>query len=229
MVTVGKRATLWIYDLMIAMRNMEKTRENLLFRGCKGTTGTQASFLQIFNGDENKVKQLDKLVTQMAGFKGTYPVTGQTYPRLIDAEVLTSLSLLGAGVHKICTDIRLLANRKEIEEPFEKTQIGSSAMPYKRNPMRSERCCSLARHLMTFSHRCAPTLPQLNGSKELWTTAPIDAFVSRRPSLLPVRHSFVLLIILINFINRYCVKTLCKTYAKGLLSIRRSLINTFEK
>ena len=159
------------------MRNIEKTRENLLFRGCKGTTGTQASFLQIFNGDQNKVKQLDRLVTDMAGFKGAYPVTGQTYSRLIDAEVLTSLSLLGAGVHKICTDIRLLANRKEIEEPFEKSQIGSSAMPYKRNPMRSERCCSLARHLMTL------VSDALNTAATQWLERTLDDSANRRISL----------------------------------------------
>jgi adenylosuccinate lyase len=177
MTTVGKRATLWIYDLLIALKNMERTRDNLSFRGCKGTTGTQASFLQIFNGDETKVKQLDQLVTQMAGFQKAYPVTGQTYSRLVDAEVLTSLSLLGAGVHKICTDIRLLANRKEIEEPFESTQIGSSAMPYKRNPMRSERCCSLARHLMTL------VTDALNTASTQWLERTLDDSANRRISL----------------------------------------------
>jgi len=156
---------------------MERTRDNLSFRGCKGTTGTQASFLQIFNGDETKVKQLDQLVTQMAGFQKAYPVTGQTYSRLVDAEVLTSLSLLGAGVHKICTDIRLLANRKEIEEPFESTQIGSSAMPYKRNPMRSERCCSLARHLMTL------VTDALNTASTQWLERTLDDSANRRISL----------------------------------------------
>lgn len=174
MVTVGKRATLWIYDLLIAMRNMEKTRDALCFRGCKGTTGTQASFLQLFNGDENKVKQLDALVTEKAGFKKAFSVTGQTYSRLVDAEVLMSLSLLGAGVHKICTDIRLLANRKEIEEPFESTQIGSSAMPYKRNPMRSERCCSLARHLMTL------VTDALNTASTQWLERTLDDSANRR-------------------------------------------------
>ncbi|XP_054152888.1 adenylosuccinate lyase-like [Oppia nitens] len=177
MTTVGKRATLWIYDLIIAMRNMEKAKDSLAFRGCKGTTGTQASFLQIFNSDESKVKQLDQLVTEMAGFKKSYPVTGQTYSRLVDAEVLTSLSLLGAGVHKICTDIRLLANRKEIEEPFESTQIGSSAMPYKRNPMRSERCCSLARHLMTL------VTDALNTASTQWLERTLDDSANRRISL----------------------------------------------
>ncbi len=177
MVTVGKRATLWIYDLMIALRNLEKAKENLEFRGCKGTTGTQASFLQLFEGNEEKVKQLDQLVTKMAGFKKSYSVTGQTYSRLVDAEVLTALSLLGAAVHKICTDIRLLANRKEIEEPFESTQIGSSAMPYKRNPMRSERCCSLARHLMTL------VSDALNTASTQWLERTLDDSANRRISI----------------------------------------------
>jgi len=129
LVTVGKRATLWIYDLIIALRNLEKARDNLSFRGCKGTTGTQASFMQLFADHpdcEEKVKKLDKLVCEKAGFARSYSVTGQTYSRLVEAEVLTALSLLGAAIHKICTDIRLLAHRKELEEPFEDSQIGSS-------------------------------------------------------------------------------------------------------
>ncbi|ROL42881.1 Adenylosuccinate lyase [Anabarilius grahami] len=146
--TVGKRACLWLQDLVMDMRNFQRAREDLRFRGVKGTTGTQASFLQLFQGDHEKVEELDKMVTEMAGFKKSYLVTGQTYSRKVDVDSLCVLASLGATVHKICTDIRLLANLKEIEEPFEKEQIGSSAMPYKRNPMRAERCCSLARHLM---------------------------------------------------------------------------------
>lgn len=174
MVTVGKRACLWIHDILIALRNMEHARDNLAFRGCKGTTGTQASFLQLFSGDEDKVKKLDKRVTEMAGFRRSYPVTGQTYSRVVDAEVMTSLSILGSAVHKICTDIRLLANRKEIEEPFETTQIGSSAMPYKRNPMRSERCCSLARHLMNLSANA------LHTASVQWLERTLDDSANRR-------------------------------------------------
>lgn len=177
LVTVGKRATLWIYELLIALRNIERARDNLQFRGCKGTTGTQASFLQLFNGDEEKVKQLDRLVTEQAGFKKSYAVTGQTYSRLVDAEVLMGLSLLGAAIHKICTDIRLLANMKEIEEPFESTQIGSSAMPYKRNPMRSERCCSLARHLMALISNALGT------SSVQWMERTLDDSANRRITL----------------------------------------------
>ncbi|MBW01794.1 Adenylosuccinate lyase, partial [Eschrichtius robustus] len=147
--TVGKRCCLWIQDLCMDLQNLKRVQDDLRFRGVKGTTGTQASFLQLFEGDDQKVEQLDKMVTEKAGFKRAFIITGQTYTRKIDIEVLSALAGLGASVHKICTDIRLLASLKELEEPFEKQQIGSSAMPYKRNPMRSERCCSLARHLMT--------------------------------------------------------------------------------
>jgi adenylosuccinate lyase len=146
--TVGKRCCLWINDLLMDLRNLERARLDLRFRGVKGTTGTQASFLALFEGNHEKVEQLDSMVTAMAGFSKTFIITGQTYTRKVDLDVLSTLGSLGASVHKICTDIRLLANQKEIEEPFETDQIGSSAMPYKRNPMRSERCCGLARHLM---------------------------------------------------------------------------------
>lgn len=131
--------------------NLVRIRNNLRFRGVKGTTGTQASFLALFNGNHDKVERLDELVTCMAGFASPFPVTGQTYPRKEDYEILSALSSFGASAHKFATDLRLLAALKEIEEPIEKDQIGSSAMAYKRNPMRSERCCSLARHLMTLS------------------------------------------------------------------------------
>ncbi|XP_030855053.1 adenylosuccinate lyase-like [Strongylocentrotus purpuratus] len=147
--TVGKRACLWISDLCMDLRNLTRAKDDLRFRGVKGTTGTQASFLALFEGNGEKVDMLDAFVTNQAGFPKSYMVTGQTYSRKIDVDVLSALASLGASVHKICTDIRLLANLKEVEEPFEKDQIGSSAMPYKRNPMRSERCCSLARHLTT--------------------------------------------------------------------------------
>ncbi|XP_041034023.1 adenylosuccinate lyase [Carcharodon carcharias] len=172
--TVGKRCCLWLQDLCMDLRNLERARHELRFRGVKGTTGTQASFLQLFEGDHRKVEELDRLVTEMAGFKQTYLVTGQTYSRKVDIDSLAVLSSLGATVHKICTDIRLLANLKEMEEPFEKDQIGSSAMPYKRNPMRSERCCSLARHLMML------VLDPLQTAAVQWFERTLDDSANRR-------------------------------------------------
>ena len=146
--TVGKRACLWLQDLTMDLEAIERTRQELRFRGVKGTTGTQASFLTLFHGDHAKVEALDEAVTKAFGFNRRFLVTGQTYTRKQDADVLAVLASLGATLHRIGTDLRLLAHLKEIEEPFEKDQIGSSAMAYKRNPMRSERMCSLSRHLM---------------------------------------------------------------------------------
>ena len=146
--TVGKRACLWLQDLLMDLRAVERARGDLRFRGVKGTTGTQASFLTLFHGDHAKVEELDALVTKAFAFKSAFIVTGQTYSRKVDSEVLSALAGLGATAHKLATDVRLLAHLKEVEEPIEKDQIGSSAMAYKRNPMRSERVCSLARHLI---------------------------------------------------------------------------------
>ncbi|MCH2132415.1 MAG: adenylosuccinate lyase [Phycisphaerales bacterium] len=150
-VTVGRRAVNWAQDFWLALEDLEHRRSNLRFRGVRGATGTQASFLALFDGDEQKVEELDRLVTQKSGWSEDHrlPVTGQTYPRLVDAQVTGSLAVLAAAVHKCATDIRLLANRKEIEEPFGAQQIGSSAMPYKRNPMRCERACGMARYVMS--------------------------------------------------------------------------------
>ncbi|KAF7697999.1 adenylosuccinate lyase [Silurus meridionalis] len=175
--TVGKRACLWLQDLVMDVRNLHRAREDLRFRGVKGTTGTQASFLQLFQGDHDKVEELDRMVTELAGFKKSYLVTGQTYSRKVDIDCLTVLASLGATVHKICTDIRLLANLKEIEEPFEKDQIGSSAMPYKRNPMRAERCCSLARHLVALVSN------PLQTASVQWLERTLDDSANRRISL----------------------------------------------
>ncbi len=147
LVTVGKRACGWIQDLLMDLRNLERVRGDLRFRGAKGTTGTQASFLAIFDGDAEKVKKLDELVTKKAGFKSAYSISTQTYTRKVDVDVGNAFSSFGATCQHIGGDIRHLAMLKEIEEPFEKDQIGSSAMAYKRNPMRSERICSLGRHL----------------------------------------------------------------------------------
>ncbi|KAG9302300.1 hypothetical protein G9A89_008791 [Geosiphon pyriformis] len=175
--TVGKRATLWIQELLWDLRNISRARDDLGFRGVKGTTGTQASFLTLFEGDHKKVEALDRRVTELSGFKQTYPVTGQTYSRKVDVDVLNTLSSFGATAHKVATDIRLLASLKEIEEPFEKDQIGSSAMAYKRNPMRCERICSLARHLMILSQDALMT------SSVQWLERTLDDSANRRISL----------------------------------------------
>lgn len=152
-ITVGKRASVWITDLLRSLRNLERARDDLLteFRGVKGTTGSQASFLAIFKGDHDKVDQLDELVTKKAGFQAAEISTTQTYSRLIDVDVVHALSSFGSVCERIGGDLRHLAMFKEIEEPFEADQIGSSAMAYKRNPMRSERLCSLARKLQDYS------------------------------------------------------------------------------
>ncbi|TCT15026.1 adenylosuccinate lyase [Natranaerovirga pectinivora] len=146
--TVGKRATLWLQDLWIDFIELEELLAKKMLRGVKGTTGTQASFLSLFNDDHEKVKELDKLVAKKLGYNTTYPVTGQTYPRKLDSQVCNVLSLIAQSAYKFSNDIRLLQNLKEIEEPFEKNQIGSSAMAYKRNPMRTERISSLARYVI---------------------------------------------------------------------------------
>lgn len=147
--TVGKRATLWCWDLLLDLEEIEHRLKTLRFRGVKGTTGTQASFLSLFGGDHAKVEQLDQMVTARMGFAQKHAVTGQTYSRKVDAQVMAVLSGIGQSCHKAGTDIRLLQHRKEVEEPFGSKQIGSSAMAYKRNPMRSERMCALARFAMS--------------------------------------------------------------------------------
>jgi adenylosuccinate lyase len=155
--TVGRRACLWAYDLALDLAEMEYRISSLKARSVKGTTGTQASFLELFDGDHDKVLKLEQLVAKKMGFDATYAVTGQTYSRKVDAQVLDTLSGIAASSHKAATDLRILAHRKEVEEPFEKEQIGSSAMAYKRNPMRSERICSLARFAMNLSSNAIET------------------------------------------------------------------------
>lgn len=149
LVTVGKRACLWGQDLLLDGLQVERQLEGLRCRGVKGATGTQASFLALFKGDEEKVKALDQLVAQKLGFEQSFTITGQTYTRKLDTQVLNALAGIGESAHKFGTDMRLLQNLKEVEEPFETSQVGSSAMPYKRNPMRSERICALSRFLIT--------------------------------------------------------------------------------
>jgi adenylosuccinate lyase len=147
--TVGKRACLWLQDLVMDYEALEHLAAGLKFRGVKGTTGTQASFLELFEGDHAKVKRLDALVTERMGFRDAFPVTGQTYPRKQDSQVIHLLSEIAASAHKFSSDVRLLQSLGEMEEPFETDQVGSSAMAYKRNPMRSERMAGLARYIMT--------------------------------------------------------------------------------
>jgi adenylosuccinate lyase len=172
--TVGKRATLWMHDLLIDFYEIEHVINSLKLRGVKGTTGTQASFLKLFNGDHEKVKALDKKVCTKLGFNQSLPVSGQTYSRKIDTLVVNALSNIGQSLHKITNDLRLLQNLKEIEEPFAKNQIGSSAMAYKRNPMRSERIASLSRHLIALSLN-----PQMTQATQ-WFERSLDDSANRR-------------------------------------------------
>ena len=146
--TVGKRATLWTQDLILDLEDLNYRIDNMMLRGVKGTTGTQASFLSLFEGDHEKVKELDKLICEKMGYKSSYAVSGQTYTRKLDYQVISILSGIAQSMHKMTNDIRLLQSLKELEEPFEKNQIGSSAMAYKRNPMRSERMGALARYVL---------------------------------------------------------------------------------
>lgn len=149
--TVGKRATLWLQSLVLDIEELDFFLETLRFRGVKGTTGTAASFLELFNGDYSKVKHLDKELSKRFGFDRVFGVSGQTYDRKIDAKVVALLSNIAQSAHKFSNDLRLLQNLKEVEEPFEKNQIGSSAMAYKRNPMRSERIGALAKYVMSLT------------------------------------------------------------------------------
>lgn len=155
--TVGKRACLWIQDLLIDLEQLNFLIDVLPFRGVKGTTGTQASFMDLFNGDEEKIRELDRRVTERAGFKRHLTITGQTYTRKWDNRVNQVLSSIAQSLHKFATDMRLMQGNKEVEEPFESTQIGSSAMAYKRNPMRCERICSLARFVISLETSTAIT------------------------------------------------------------------------
>ena len=175
--TVGKRAALWCYDLVLDLEEIEHRLEHLPFRGAKGTTGTQASFLQLFEGDHAKVETLDRLVARKMGFESVAPVTGQTYSRKVDAQILAALSGIAQSAHKAGTDLRLLQSFKEIEEPFEEKQIGSSAMAYKRNPMRAERMCSLARFVMSLSSGADQT------AAVQWMERTLDDSASRRLTL----------------------------------------------
>ncbi|MBX3426680.1 MAG: adenylosuccinate lyase [Pirellulales bacterium] len=172
--TVGKRATLWCYDLALDLEEVERRIASLRARSTKGTTGTQASFLALFDGDHAKVRRLEEIVARKMGFDATYAVTGQTYPRKIDAQVLDVLAGIAGSAHKAGSDVRILAHRKELEEPFEKNQIGSSAMAYKRNPMRCERMCGLARFVLSLQANPGATLATQ------WMERTLDDSANRR-------------------------------------------------
>ena len=197
--TVGKRACLWAYDLLLDLTELEHRIATIRCRGIKGTTGTQASFLKLFGGDHAKVQALEKLFCQKIGFDEAYPVTGQTYPRKLDSQIVDVLSSIAQSAHKFATDLRILAHRKEMEEPFEKNQIGSSAMAYKRNPMRSERICSLARFVMSMPANCAATLATQ------WFERTLDDSANRR------------LVLPQSFLAIDAILILCQNVTEGLV------------
>ena len=194
--TVGKRAALWCYEFVMDLQETEYRLDTLLFRGVKGTTGTQASFLELFDGNHNKVKLLDKAVTNAFGFKKSCAVTGQTYQRKIDTFMINCLASIAQSAHKLCNDLRLLASLKEVEEPFEKSQVGSSAMAYKRNPMRCERVTALSRLVLSLA-----SSPPMTASEQ-WFERTLDDSANRRV-VIPEAFLAVdgILEILINVLN----------------------------
>ena len=175
--TVGKRATLWMQEFMMDLEDLEYVMGTLKLLGSKGTTGTQASFLELFEGDQETIDKIDPMIAEKMGFKNCYPVSGQTYSRKVDTRVLNILAGIAASAHKMSNDIRLLQHLKEVEEPFEKSQIGSSAMAYKRNPMRSERIASLSRYVMVDALNPAIT------SATQWFERTLDDSANKRLSI----------------------------------------------
>lgn len=175
--TLGKRAAIWAQDLLMDYEDICYLLENKKLRGCKGTTGTQASFMELFDNDEDKVKKLDQMVADKMGYKESYPVSTQTYSRKVDSRILNALGAIAQSAHKFSNDIRLLQNLKEVEEPFEKGQIGSSAMAYKRNPMRSERMASLANYVI------ADTLNPAIVAATQWFERTLDDSANKRISI----------------------------------------------
>jgi adenylosuccinate lyase len=203
--TVGKRATLWCYDFVLDLAELEHRLATLRLRGVKGTTGTQASFLSLFDGDHDKVDRLDRLVCEKLGFgeRPSYAVTGQTYSRKVDAQILEALGGIAQSAHKFATDLRLLQHRREVEEPFGKDQVGSSAMPYKRNPMRAERICGLARFVSSLTANGA------NTAATQWMERTLDDSANRRLSLPQA------------FLGIDAVLILCLNVSDGLVVNRR--------
>ena len=177
LVTVGKRASLWIQDFVLDLEELDFVIEHLRFHGCRGTTGTEASFLSLFDGDEEKVKALSRMIAEEFDFDSMFPVAGQTYPRKYDSRILNVLSAIAQSAYKFADDMRLLQHMHEIEEPFEKNQVGSSAMAYKRNPMRCERICSLSRYIMADAMNAPMT------ASTQWFERTLDDSANRRISL----------------------------------------------
>lgn len=177
LVTVGKRATLWIQDFVSDLEEIDFALENIKFLGCRGTTGTEASFMDLFNGDEKKIDEMNKKIAGDFGFKECFNVSGQTYPRKVDSRILNALSSVAQSAYRMANDVRLLQHDKQIEEPFEADQIGSSAMAYKRNPMRCERICSLSRYIMVDAMN-APLTASVQ-----WFERTLDDSANRRISL----------------------------------------------
>ncbi|MBQ6887895.1 MAG: adenylosuccinate lyase [Lachnospiraceae bacterium] len=175
--TVGKRATLWLQEFYLDLEDLDHVLDNMKLLGSKGTTGTQASFLELFDGDQETIDKIDPMIAQKMGFKECYPVSGQTYSRKVDTRVANVLAGIAASAHKMSNDIRLLQHLKEVEEPFEKSQIGSSAMAYKRNPMRSERIASLSRYVMIDALNPAIT------SATQWFERTLDDSANKRLSI----------------------------------------------
>ncbi len=177
LVTIGKRASLWAQDLMLDLEEIDDTLNAIRFLGCRGTTGTEASFMELFHGDTEKISEMNRLIAADFGFDRIYDVSGQTYPRKLDSRILNALSSVAQSCCRFATDLRLLQHDRQVEEPFESTQIGSSAMAYKRNPMRSERICSLSRYLMGDALNAALT------ASSQWLERTLDDSANRRISL----------------------------------------------
>lgn len=177
LVTVGKRATLWMQDFLSDLKEIDFAIENMKFLGCRGTTGTEASFVDLFDGDTEKIDEMNRMIAADFGFDECFDVVGQTYPRKVDSRILNALSSVAQSCYRMANDIRLLQHDRQVEEPFEKNQIGSSAMAYKRNPMRSERICSLARYLMTDAMNAPMT------ASAQWLERTLDDSANRRISL----------------------------------------------
>ena len=177
LVTVGKRATLWMQDLLSDLEELDFVLDHMKFLGCRGTTGTEASFLDLFEGDEEKIDEMNRQISAEFGFTACFPVCGQTYPRKTDSRILNVLSSIAQSCYRMANDIRLLQHDRQVEEPFEKNQIGSSAMAYKRNPMRSERICSLSRYLMADAMNAPMT------ASVQWLERTLDDSANRRISM----------------------------------------------